>query len=125
MLNEILLYSGSGIIFIWGIAHLIPTKMIVNGFGPISSDNRKVLAMEIIAEGLTLCFLGVLVILVTGLSDYQSQAAETVYFSTAAMLVVMALLTAVTGARTPVIWYKLCPVVKVLVALLYILGTVL
>ncbi|MCJ7769814.1 MAG: hypothetical protein MUO92_05035 [Dehalococcoidales bacterium] len=64
-MNEALLYTGSAIIIIWGVAHLIPTKAIIQEFGPISEDNKKVITMESIAEGLTLCFLGVLVLMVT------------------------------------------------------------
>jgi hypothetical protein len=38
-----LLYLGSKIITLWGIAHLIPTKAIVKGFGDISGDNKKII----------------------------------------------------------------------------------
>ena len=121
--NELLLYIGSVIIILWGIAHLIPTRAIVSGFGEISGDNKKVITMELIAEGLTLCFLGVLVLMVTMMADAQSEAARTVYLAGAGMLVVMAVLTAFTGARTPAVWYKICPAVKTIVAILFVLGT--
>ena len=124
-MNETLLYIGSAIIILWGIAHIIPTKPIVSGFGEISEDNKKVLTMELLAEGLTLIFLGVLVLLITTLADIQSEAANIVYLACAVMLLVMAVLTALTGARTPAIWYKLCPAVKTVVAVLLILGSVL
>jgi hypothetical protein len=123
-MNETLLYVGAGIIILWGIAHIIPTKNIVKGFGDISADNKKILAMETIAEGLTLIFLGVLPILVTSLGDSQSKTADIVYISSAVMLLVMAVLTLFTGARTPTIWYKLCPAVKTVVAVLFILGSI-
>lgn len=124
MINDTLLYIGSGLIILWGIAHIIPTKPIVNGFGPISGDNRRIITMELIAEGFTLCFLGMLVLLVTSLAGSQSQAAYIVYLACAVMLIIMAILTAVTGARTPAVWYKLCPLVKTMVAILFILGGV-
>jgi hypothetical protein len=124
-MNETLIYIGSVIIIIWGIAHLIPTKAIVRGFGEISADNKKILAMESIAEGLTLIFLGVLTLLVTILADPQSKAANIVYMASAVMLLVMAALTLFTAARTPTIWYKICPAVKTAVAVLFILGSVL
>lgn len=124
-MNEMLLYVGSAVIIIWGIAHLIPTGAIVKGFGEISEDNKKILAMESIAEGITLCFLGVLVILVTSLGDSQSQTASIVYYSVVAMLLVMAVLTVLTGARTSLLPYKICPFVKTLVAVFIFLGTAL
>ena len=125
MINDTLLYVGSGLIILWGIAHIIPTKPIVNGIGAISEDNRRIIIMELIAEGFTLCFLGVLVLLVTSLAGSQSQAAYIVYLACAVMLIIMAVLTAVTGARTPAVWYKICPFVKTIVAVLFILGSVL
>ena len=120
-MSDILVFIGSAVIIIWGIAHIIPTKSIVAGFGEISADNKKVLAMENIAEGLTLIFLGALPLLVTILTD---QAATVVYLSCAVMLLVMAILTLLTGARTPTIWYKICPAVKTAAAILFILGSV-
>ncbi|MFC1915409.1 hypothetical protein ACFLW4_01780 [Chloroflexota bacterium] len=125
MINDILLYIGSGVIILWGIAHLVPTKAIVSGFGAISEDNKKIIAMESIAEGFTLCFLGVLVLLVTSLAGSHSQAALIIYLTCAVMLLVMAVLTAVTGARTSILPYKICPFVKTAVAVLFILGSVL
>jgi len=124
-MNDALIYIGAGIIILWGIAHIIPTKAIVKGFGEISKDNKKVLAMEVIAEGLTLIFLGLLPIFITTLGDSQSTTAHIVYIAGAAMLLIMGLLTLFTGARTSVIWYKICPAVKAAVAILYILGSVL
>ena len=124
-MNEALLYIGSIVIILWGIAHIIPTKAIVSGFGEISEDNRKVLTMELIAEGLTLIFLGVLPLLVTLLVGIQNRTAGIVYLACAVMLLVMAVLTAMTGARTSTIWYKLCPAIKTVVAVLFILGTIL
>jgi hypothetical protein len=37
----------------------------------------------------------------------------------------MATWTAFTGARTSVIWIKICPLVKTVVAILFILGSLL
>ena len=124
-MNETLLYIGSIVIILWGIAHIIPTKAIVNGFGEISEDNRKVLTMELIAEGLTLIFLGVLPLLVTLSVGVQDRTAGIVYLACAVMLLVMAVLTGMTGARTSTIWYKLCPATKTVVAVLFILSGIL
>ncbi len=103
MINDILLYIGSALITIWGIAHIVPTKSVVNGFGAISQDNKRIITMEWIAEGLTLCFIGLLVLLVTIWGGPQAQTSVIVYRASAVMLVVMAILTSLTGARTPII----------------------
>ncbi len=122
---DLLLYIGSVIIILWGITHIVATRPIVGGFGSISEDNRKILVMEIVAEGLTLCFLGLLVLLVTLLAGSGSQAALVTYIASAVMLLVMAVLTGLTGARTPAIPFKICPAVKTVVAILFILGSLL
>ena len=122
MLHEVLLYTGSGLIVILGVAHLIPTKAIVKGFGVISEDNKRIIAMESIAEGITLIFLGVLVLLVTIIGNYQNTVSRAVFWACAIMLIVMAMLTALTGARTSILPYKICPFVKTAAAILFILG---
>ncbi|MFC2009840.1 hypothetical protein ACFLT6_00325 [Chloroflexota bacterium] len=122
---DILLYIGSAIIFIWGIAHIIPTKSVVKGFGEISDDNTKIITMEWAAEGMTLCFIGLLVLLVTAIVGSQNTVSALVYQISAGMLVVMAIWTSVTGARTSVVPIKICPIVKTAVAILFIIGSLL
>ena len=124
-MNDILLYIGSAIIIVWGIAHIIPARSVVNGFGQISADNKRIITMEWVAEGLTLCFIGFLVLFVTVLGDSQSDASLIVYRASAGMLIAMAIWTGLTGARTPIISIKVCPFVKTLVAILFVLGSVL
>ena len=122
---DILLYIGSAIIFIWGISHIIPTRSVVKGFGDLSPDNTKIITMEWAAEGITLCFIGLLVFLVTVIIGSQNPASLLVYRISAGMLVVMASWTALTGARTSIIPIKICPLVKTAVAILFILGSLL
>ena len=122
---DILLYVGSAIIIVWGIAHIIPTRSVVKGFGEISEDNTKIITMEWVAEGITLCFIGVLVLLVTVIGGSQGAVSALVYRISAGMLVVMAVWTALTGARTSVIPIKICPFVKTAVAILFVLGSIL
>lgn len=125
MVNNILLYAGSIIVTIWGVAHLFPTKSVVDGFGPISKDNRRIITMEWIMEGLTLCFLGVLVFLITILAGPQNVVSKIVFFASSVMLVIMAVVSLVTGARASFIVYKLCPPIFLTAAVLIFLGGVL
>ena len=48
-----------------------------------------------------------------------------VYLVAAAVLLTIGGLTAVTGARTPVVWFKICPVVMSLAALALVVAAVL
>jgi len=125
MINDILLYVGAAIITLWGIAHIVPTKAVVNGFGQISQDNKRIITMEWVAEGLALCFIGLLVLFVTIWGEAQSKTSTIVYMASAAMLVIMAALTSATGARTSIVPIKICPFAKVAVAILFFLGAVL
>lgn len=124
MTNEILLYTGSAVSIVWGIAHLASTKPVVAGFGDISPDNKRIITMEWLAEGFTLIFIGLLALLVTELYDYSDAISILVYRVSAGMLVIMAILTAFTGARTKMIPIRICPFVKISVAVLFILSSI-
>ncbi|MHA1199543.1 MAG: hypothetical protein ACTSQF_09480, partial [Candidatus Heimdallarchaeaceae archaeon] len=103
MINEILLYIGSALIIVWGIAHLFPTKSIVNGFGEISKDNKLIITMEWIAEGISFIFIGILVLLVTKFGVESELVPRLVYWISSGALIGMAVLSIFTGARLPVI----------------------
>ena len=125
MTNEVLLYTGSAVSIVWGVAHLAPTKPVVKGFGDISTENKRIITMEWLAEGFTLIFIGLLVALITALYDHSNAVSIFVYRVSAGMLVLMAALTALTGARTKIIPIRICPFIKISVAVLFILGSVL
>ena len=122
MSTIVLLYLGSIIIFLWGVGHLFPTKNIVEDFGNISEDNKRIITMEWIAEGLTLCFLGLLPLFLTIFSYLGGNGFYIGIMSCAGMLIIMAILSFFTGARTSILPMKLCPYIKLSGALLLILG---
>jgi hypothetical protein len=102
---------------------LIPTRSVVVGFGSISLDNRRVLTMEWVAEGLSMLFVGALVAAVTLSAGADDSVAVLVYRMAAGLLVGIAVLTALTGARTPVGWFKACPLVMATVVALLLVGS--
>jgi hypothetical protein len=110
MRGQVLSYAGAGFLFFWGVAHLFPTRSIVEGFGDISLDNRRIITMEWVIEGLTLIFLGVLVFVVT-LVDRESVVTITVYWITFVMLNVLSGLSLFTGFRIKMVPFRLCPVI--------------
>ena len=95
---------------LWGVAHVIPTRRVLASFDPISSDNRRVILQEWLAEALTMWGMATVVVVVTVVAGARADATEWVYRATALLLVSLAGLTALTGARTHVIWVKICPV---------------
>jgi hypothetical protein len=121
MVDLILLYLGSGLTVIWGIAHLFPTKSVVQGFGEISIDNKRIITMEWIIEGLALIFIGVLVFTVTVI-DPSNVVSTAVYFISVIMLLVMALLSLFTGFKISFLPFKLCPFIFTTSAVLIVIG---
>jgi hypothetical protein len=120
-MDLILLYLGSGLTLIWGVAHLFPTKSVVQGFGEISIDNRRIITMEWITEGLALIFIGVLVAAVTVI-DSSNVVSTAIYFISAIMLLVMALLSLFTGFKVRFLPFKLCPFIFTASAVLILIG---
>lgn len=113
-MSEALAYVAAGIVLLWGISHIIPTREVVAGFGDISTDNRHIITMEWVAEGLSFIFVAGLVAVVTLSSVVMEPAKDLVYRVTPAFLLTIGVWTAMTGARTNVIWFKMCPVVMVI-----------
>jgi hypothetical protein len=98
-MRNILLYTGSAAIAFWGLMHIVKTRAVVAGFEPLSHDNRLVLTMEWILEGVTLCFVAALVSAVTLLAGSETSVATIVYRAAGLMMIVMAGVSLFTGAR--------------------------
>ena len=116
-----LLYLGSGLTILWGISHLIPTKGVVNDFGDISEDNRHIITMEWIVEGVSLLFIGVLVSVVTAI-DPNSLVSQAVYLVSSIGLIVLAIVALFTGFKVDFFQFKMCPVILTISAILILVG---
>ena len=124
-MSDVLVYVGGAVLALWGVAHIAPTRSVADSFGEISGDSRRILVMEWVAEGVTHISIGVLVILMAALEVSADPAVRLVYRVSAAALIALAALTALTGARTPVVWFKLCPFVLTSVAALLLAASAL
>ncbi len=122
MLNQILLYLGSLFVFLWGVSHLFPTKSVVSGFGEISADNRHIITMEWIIEGVALIFIGVLVSVVTYI-DYTSPVSRAIYAISFGGLLVLAVVSLFTGFKVKFLPFRLCPFVFTISAVLILVGS--
>ena len=120
-MQAILLYLGAALTGIWGISHLFPTKNVVAGFGDISDDNRHIITMEWIVEGVSLIFIGVLIAVVTFI-DPNTAVSTAVYFVSAVGLLVLALVSVLTGFKVNFVPFKLCPFIFTVSAILVIAG---
>ena len=108
-MRETLAIAAGVVVTLWGIAHAIPTRAVVAGFGEISEDNRRVITQEWLAEAFMMWFVAAVVILATLVGEPNSAATEWLYRASAAALLAVGILTALTGAKTGVIWFKICP----------------
>ena len=125
MLNTILLYLGAALLVLWGVAHIIPTRNVVAGFGPLSKDNRINITMEWVAEGLALAFVGALVASVTILGGSNEPVARVVVWAVAGFCIVMGGWTFIAGRHSTILPIRLCPLVLAAVAVLLVLGNML
>lgn len=105
--------------------HLIKTQPVVAGFEPLSDDNRHVLRMEWIVEGVALIFVAVLVATVTLTQEPMAASSRLVYFLSSAFLLAMAVVSLFTGARASLLPYKLCALIFTGSAILIGVGSML
>ena len=118
---DILLYVAAALTGLWGITHLFATRGVVAGFGELTVDNRRIITMEWIVEGVTLISLAALVAVVTVL-DATTSVSSAVYALAIATLVVLALVSLFTGFRVAFLPFRLCPFIFGLSAILIALG---
>jgi len=118
---NLMLYLGAALTGLWGIAHLFPTGSVVKGFGEISADNRRIITMEWIIEGVALIFIGVLTASVTFM-DPTAAVSRAVFKLAAIELIVLAIVSLFTGFRVNSIPFKLCPIIFTASALLILAG---
>lgn len=120
-MQSVLLYLGAFLTGVWGVAHLFPTRNVVAGFGDISADNRHIITMEWIVEGVSLIFIGLLVAIVTFI-DPQTAVSQAVYISSVSGLLVLAMVSLFTGFKVNFLPFKLCPFIFTGSAILMIVG---
>lgn len=108
-MSALLAYVAAALVAAWGVAHAVPTGQVVAGFGPISVDNCRIIRQEWLAEAFAMWGTAAMVIAATAAGG-AADARAWVYRAAAGLLVALGILTALTGARTPVVWFKICPV---------------
>lgn len=107
-MNLFLLYLASVLTGIWGLAHLFATKGVVAGFGNISTDNRRIITMEWIVEGIALISIAAFVAVTTAIQP-DAPVSAAIYGVAIATLVILAVVSLFTGFRVAFLPYRLCP----------------
>lgn len=118
---HILVYIAAAATGAWGIAHLFATRGVVAGFGELSADNRRIITMEWIVEGVALISLGSLVAAVTAV-DGSSAVSSAAYAVAIATLAGLAVISLFTGFRVAFLPFRLCPFIFGASALLIAMG---
>jgi hypothetical protein len=121
----LLAYLAGVIVALWGVAHAVPTRQVLAGFEPVTADNRRIVVQEWLAEAFTMWGIAAMVIVVTAVGGAGAGARVWVYRVAAGLLVALGALTALTGARTPVVWFKICPVLLACSAVLLLTASLL
>lgn len=78
--------------------------------------------MEWIIEGVTLIYIGSLIAIIT-IIDFQNLISTVVLTSSGVMLLLLALISTLTGFRVNFLPYKLCPFIFTVSAALILIGT--
>jgi hypothetical protein len=110
MLGSIILFAASGLTALWGIAHLFATRGVVRGFGEISLDNKRIVTMEWIVEGVALLAIAAFVAVATAIDPASAVSAGT-YLVAIATLITLAVVSLFTGFKIAFLPFRLCPVI--------------
>jgi hypothetical protein len=107
-MNHTLLYLASAISALWGLAHLFATKGVVKGFGEITLDNRRIITMEWIVEGVALISTAAFVAAATAVAP-AATVSSAVYGVAIGTLVALAAVSLATGFKIAFLPFRLCP----------------
>jgi hypothetical protein len=118
-MSAVLAYISAGLVAAWGVAHAVPTRQVLASFEPVTTDNRRIIRQEWLAEAFTMWGTAVVVIAATAAGGGTAPDIRSwVYRAACGLLVALAILTALTGARTAVLWFKICPALLTIAAAL-------
>lgn len=107
-MREILLYLASSLTALWGITHLFATRGVVAGFGDLSVDNKRIITMEWIVEGVALVSTATVVAVATAIQPDAAVSAG-IYAVAIVTLIVLAVVSLFTGFRIAFLPFRLCP----------------
>jgi hypothetical protein len=117
----VMLYVAAALAGVWGVAHLFATKGVVEGFGDLTADNRRIITMEWIVEGVALLSTAAFVAMATVIRA-GSDVASGVYAVAIGTLVVLAVVSLFTGFKVAFLPFRLCPLIFGAAAVLIAVG---
>ena len=107
-MNQVMLYIASIMTGLWGVAHLFATRGVVTGFGDLTTDNRRIITMEWIVEGISLISTAAFVAAATAIQP-EAPVSSAIYMVAIGTLVVLAVVSLFTGFKVAFLPFRLCP----------------
>jgi hypothetical protein len=104
-----------------GIVYIIRSGPISKDFKIIIAGLKRVLSMALLWQGLTLCFIGIVVVALAA-TGQRDQSAKTVSFLCAGMLLVFGIVTGSTGGRSEYVLFRIGQFVQVIAAMMIFTG---
>lgn len=109
-MSETLICAGSAMLALWGVAHLFATRGVVAGFGELTADNRLIITMEWIVEGVAFLATAGFVAVATAVQP-EAAVSSAIYAVAVATLVALAIVSFFTGFKIAFLPFRLCPFV--------------
>jgi len=106
---------------LWGVAHLLATKGVVAGFGDLTMDNRRIITMEWIVEGIALISTAAFVAAATAVQP-EAPIASAVYAVAVGTLAALSVVSLLTGFKVAFLPFRLCPFIFGFSAVLIVWG---
>jgi hypothetical protein len=107
--------------FILGVVYIVRSGPIVKDFKIILTGLKRVLTMALVWQGLTMCFIGLLVVVLAATGQHDPSA-RTVSFLCAGMLLVLGIVTGSTGGRSEYILFRIGQFAQVVAAMMIFTG---
>ncbi|HUI91346.1 MAG TPA: hypothetical protein VLX68_03770 [Chitinivibrionales bacterium] len=115
--------AAGAVTIILGLAYLVRSGAIVRDFKVIIKGLQRVLSMALIWQGLTLIFLGILVI-VLALSGQREHTAKIVSNLCAGMLLALGIVTGGTGGQSEYILFRIGQFALIVAAMMIFVGNI-
>jgi hypothetical protein len=109
------------IIFVLGIACIARSGPIVKDYKIILTGLKRVLTMALVWQGLTLCFIGAVVVVLAALGQ-RDAGSRLVSSLCAGMLLVLGIWTGSTGGRSEYILFRIGQFVMIVAAMMIFVG---
>lgn len=109
------------LMIILGMAYIVRSDPMVKDFKIILTGLKRVLAMALVWQGLTLCFIGAVVV-VLAVSGQREHIAKTVSNICAGMLLVLGIWTGATGGQSEYILFRIGQFALIVAAMMIFVG---